>query len=179
VQVVYLKPHGFQQMREGKVSLSENRILIHKQKIALKEFVFDVPISGTVYGTLLNYKGAYSKIKKEMANPPYNAEPKAPILYIKPINTLTGHNAPIPIPDGFEHLEMGPSLGVVIGRRAYKVKKENVFHYIKGYIVANDVRIPHQSYYRPALKEIARDGFCRSVLGLSTKFVSQIQIILM
>jgi 5-oxopent-3-ene-1,2,5-tricarboxylate decarboxylase/2-hydroxyhepta-2,4-diene-1,7-dioate isomerase len=91
---------------------------------------------------------------------PYKQPPKAPVLYIKPVNTLTGANSGIPLPTGEEKLEMGASLAVVIGKTATRVKAEDAFDYIEGYTIANDVSIPHASVYRPAIKQKARDGFC-------------------
>jgi len=35
-----------------------------------------------------------------------------------------------------------------------------------GYVAVNDVSIPHESYYRPAIRERCRDGFC--VIGSET-----------
>ncbi len=160
MQTIYLKPHGFQCLREGEVLLEEKRLSLDGENHKLEQLTYDIPINGTVYGTLLNYKDSYSKFKPLMHKKPYQSPPKAPILYIKPINTHIAHQTPIPIPAGVETLEMGPTLGVVIGRQARKVAKKDAFNYIKGYIIVNDVRIPHEDFYRPALKEIARDGFC-------------------
>ena len=39
---------------------------------------------GTVYGTLLNFKGAYDALEPQMHDEPYKAPPKAPVFYIKP-----------------------------------------------------------------------------------------------
>lgn len=37
---------------------------------------------------------------------------------------------------------------------------------IAGYLAVNDVSIPHSSYYRPAIRQRCRDGFC--VIGSET-----------
>ena len=31
---------------------------------------------------------------------------------------------------------------------------------VAGYCVVNDVRVPHESHYRPSVRQRARDGFC-------------------
>ena len=60
---------------------------------------------GTVYGTLLNYRDALAAMGDSLSQPPYKAPPKAPILYIKPPNTVIAGG------DGF-HVDYGP-LGAV------------------------------------------------------------------
>ena len=45
-------------------------------------------LSGTVYGTLLNHRSALEAVAGEAGKPPYNALPRAPVLYLKPRNTL-------------------------------------------------------------------------------------------
>ena len=48
---------------------------------------------------------------------------------------------------------MAGTLGVVMGRTL-------------SYVAVNDVSIPHESYFRPAIRERCRDGFC--VIGSET-----------
>jgi 5-oxopent-3-ene-1,2,5-tricarboxylate decarboxylase/2-hydroxyhepta-2,4-diene-1,7-dioate isomerase len=55
---------------------------------------------------------------------------------------------------------MGGTLGIVIGRAASRVDELAALDYVGGWIVVNDVSIPHESYYRPAIKQRCRDGFC-------------------
>ena len=43
--------------------------------------------TGTVYGTLLNFRGEWEAWATRMNEAPYKAPPKAPVLYIKPANT--------------------------------------------------------------------------------------------
>ena len=52
----------------------------------------------TLYGVLLNYRGALAALGEAVNKPPYKAPPKAPVLYIKPANTWIGDGAPIPVP---------------------------------------------------------------------------------
>jgi len=115
---------------------------------------------GTVYGVLLNYRGALAALGDAVSKPPYKAPPKAPVLYIKPANTRSGHGAPIPVPDDAPELEMGASLAVVIGRTACRVAPECALDHVAGYAIANDVSVPHESYYRPSIRFKCRDGFC-------------------
>src|ERR1700733_14384783 len=45
------------------------------------------PVTGAVYGTLLNDRAALLALGDTMNAAPYKAPPKAPILYLKPRNT--------------------------------------------------------------------------------------------
>ena len=81
---VKFKHQGIQQIKEGIYQADQNRIEFDGKQCPLNELSLDVPVSGTVYGTLLNYKGEYAKLESSMNNDPYKAPPKAPILYIKP-----------------------------------------------------------------------------------------------
>lgn len=118
------------------------------------------PPRGTVYGTLLNYRGALAALGEAVHKPPYKAPPKAPVLYIKPANTWIGDGAPIPVPSDAEALQMGAALGVVIGRTACRVPVDAALDYVAGYTVVNDVSVPHDSFYRPSIRLKCRDGFC-------------------
>ena len=48
---------------------------------------WDIPTRGTVFGTLLNYRGALAALGSAVDAAPYEAPPRAPVLYIKPTNT--------------------------------------------------------------------------------------------
>ena len=120
----------------------------------------DVPTAGTVYGTLLNYRSALAAMGDAVNAPPYNAPPRAPILYVKPANTWIAHDATIPLPVGVLALEMNAALGVVIGRTACRVPEAHALTFVHGYTIVNDVCEPHASVYRPAIRQRCRDGFC-------------------
>ena len=55
---------------------------------------------------------------------------------------------------------MGGTLAVVLGRTARRVTEASALSYIGGYAIANDVSIPEDSYYRPAIVQRCQDGFC-------------------
>ncbi|MCT7429838.1 fumarylacetoacetate hydrolase family protein [Escherichia coli] len=46
-----------------------------------------------------------------------------------------------------------------MGKTATKVREEDAAEYIAGYALANDVSLPEESFYRPAIKAKCRDGF--------------------
>ncbi len=118
------------------------------------------PVEGAVYGTLVNYRGALAELGEAVGQPPYHAPPKAPVLYVRPRNTHSAHLAPIAVPAGVAALAVGASLGVVVGRTACRVAATDALAFVAGYTVANDVCVPHASYFRPAVRERCRDGFC-------------------
>jgi len=118
------------------------------------------PPRGTVYGTLLNFRGALAALGDSVNQPPLKAPPKAPILYIKPRNTFAADGGAVLLPDGVDTLEFGASLALVIGRTACRVAERDALDVVAGYAIANDVSVPHQPYYRPSLRFKCRDGFC-------------------
>lgn len=160
MKTVRLKMSGIQHYREAKVDVENGEIEIAGTSYKQEEVSYDIPVSGTVYGTLLNYQGEYKQLEKAMYEAPYLAPPKAPILYIKPVNTFASAGSMIVLPEDISELEMGAALGVVIGKSATKVNEVEALSYVEGYTIVNDVTIPHDSVYRPAIKEKARDGFC-------------------
>jgi len=124
------------------------------------EFMWQPAITGTVYGTLLNFKGALAALGDSVNAAPYQAPPVGPVLYIKPANTLAAHGSLVVLPPGQEALEIGAALGIVIGRRATRIDPAQAADYIAGYTVVSDVSVPHASYYRPAVRHKCRDGYC-------------------
>jgi len=65
--------------------------------------------------------------------------PERPLLFAKWPNTLIGDGDPIRIPSISEQVDYEAELGVVIGRRASRVSKEDALDYVRDYVVANDV----------------------------------------
>jgi 5-oxopent-3-ene-1,2,5-tricarboxylate decarboxylase/2-hydroxyhepta-2,4-diene-1,7-dioate isomerase len=113
-----------------------------------------------VYGVLLNFQNELSALGDAVNQPPYKAPPKAPVMYVKPANTWAANGDPIPLPEGQTVLEPGVSLGIVFGRTATRVAERAALDCVAGFAIVNDVRLPHTSFYRPALKQLCRDGFC-------------------
>jgi 5-oxopent-3-ene-1,2,5-tricarboxylate decarboxylase / 2-hydroxyhepta-2,4-diene-1,7-dioate isomerase len=151
---------GMPQPVDTVVDPTANAVAIGGRPVAVEALAWEPPTAGTVYGTLLNFKGALAALGDAVGKPPYKAPPKGPVLYIKPVNTWIGFGAPIPVPDGAPELEIGASLGVVIGRMACRVTAAEAMDHIAGYTIVNDVSVPHDSYYRPSIRFKCRDGFC-------------------
>ncbi len=117
-------------------------------------------LSGTVYGALLNHRSALTALGEVAYRPPYDAPPVAPVLYIKPRNTLALPGEVVRIPAGTLELEVGASLGLVMGRTACRVSASSALEYVAGYLIVADVSVPHASLHRPSIRFRARDGFC-------------------
>jgi 5-oxopent-3-ene-1,2,5-tricarboxylate decarboxylase/2-hydroxyhepta-2,4-diene-1,7-dioate isomerase len=118
------------------------------------------PVQGTVYGTLLNDPASVAHLGDAVHAAPYKAPPKAPILYVKPRNTFAGHGARVVVPATGTGVQVGGSLGVVIGRTASHISVADALDYVAGYTIVADLAIPHESVYRPSVRFRARDGFC-------------------
>jgi 2-keto-4-pentenoate hydratase/2-oxohepta-3-ene-1,7-dioic acid hydratase in catechol pathway len=69
-------------------------------------------------------------------NSPY---PEVPILFNKFNNALTGHKCEIAVPKVTQRLDYEVELGVVMGKEAKYVSKENALDYVFGYCTANDL----------------------------------------
>lgn len=115
---------------------------------------------GTVYGTLLNHRDALAALGEQVHAAPYKAPPKAPVLYIKPRNTWAEPGAAVEVPADAPELEMGATLGLVIGRTACRVSEADALCFVAGYVVMNDISVPHAAVYRPSMRFKCRDGFC-------------------
>ena len=115
---------------------------------------------GTVYGTLLNHRDALAALGEQVHAAPYKAPPKAPVLYIKPRNTWAEPGAAVEVPADAPELEMGATLGLVIGRTACRVSEADALGHVAGYVVMNDISVPHAAVYRPSMRFKCRDGFC-------------------
>ena len=124
---------------------------------------------GTVYGTLLNFRREWDLWAPKMAEAPYQAAPKAPVLYVKTANTFAPHGAAVPVAG---EVELGATLGLVIGGFESNEAVEGVSQAqsainhevdalarVTGCVLIDDLSLPHASYYRPAIRWRNRDGF--------------------
>lgn len=121
-----------------------------------------LPIRGTVYGVLLNSQDEWQLAQPLMTQAPYKAAPMAPVLYVKTANTWTACDGTIAVPTDVPQVEVGATLGVVIGPQGQA----------KAYVLLNDVSVPHsvahQGFYRPPVKYKNLDGF----LGVGAQAVN-------
>ena len=151
---------GRAQPIEGRVEPAENVVTIDGRRVAASELEWEPPAMGCVYGAALNFRGLRELLEPEFHRPPHDHPPRAPVLYIKPRNTWVAHRHAVPLPAGVDAVEIGATLGVLIGRDATRVPRGRAAEVIAGYTIVNDVTIPHAGLFRPPLRFKCRDGFC-------------------
>ena len=124
-------------------------------------------LSGVVYGCLLNHAPALASLGDAVHAAPYKAPPRAPVLYLKPRNTLAAEGQAVRVPAGSDAgpgagqaLQVGAALGLVIGQTACKLTEADALACLAGVTIVNDLSMPHDSFYRPNVRLRARDGFC-------------------
>ncbi len=116
-------------------------------------------LSGLVVGVLMNDPQSLAALGEAAYQPPYKAPPKAPVLFIKPPNTLT--SSPVfTLPPGVDEVEIGAHVGLVIGRTACRVSAAAAPAHIAALLAVADLSVPHASFYRPSLRCKALDGSC-------------------
>lgn len=71
--------------------------------------------TGTVYGTLLNFRAEFDSLAAQMPEAPYKGAPKAPVLYVKPANTWSTSGSSIPVPARVHQVEVGATVGLIFG----------------------------------------------------------------
>jgi 5-oxopent-3-ene-1,2,5-tricarboxylate decarboxylase/2-hydroxyhepta-2,4-diene-1,7-dioate isomerase len=129
----------------------------------LSSLHFDVPpyrFTGTVIGALLNDPAQLAALGDAVNQPPHKAPPVAPVLAVRPRHTHAADGDAIMVPASVPALTVGGSLGIVIGQVAWKVTEDQALQFVAGYVIAAEVGVPLASHYRPAVRFIARDGFC-------------------
>ena len=121
---------------------------------------YEPACTGLVYGVLLNDTDTLAALAGALTRPPYNAPPKAPVLYIKPWNTLAGHGACVALPRGEAEVEVLGTVGAVIGIQATRVTEADALHCVRGFTVVADLSLAQRSLHRPPVREKCFDASC-------------------
>lgn len=121
-----------------------------------------ISTDGNIFGIALNYKCLYEKLQAQFNEKPYVNEPKKPVLFIKTPNTRNQSGNPV-VKQKDDILQAGPALGIVIGKSTSRVSENDALAHVAGFVAVNELSLPEDSYYRPAIKAKCQDGFC--VLG--------------
>lgn len=116
-------------------------------------------MKGTVFAVALNHQSQRDAWRDAFEKAPYNMPPKTAVWFIKPHNTVIRTGDPIPFPQG-ETVLSGATVALVVGKTARNVPVDEAAEFIAGYALANEVSLPEESFYRPAIKAKCRDGFC-------------------
>jgi 5-oxopent-3-ene-1,2,5-tricarboxylate decarboxylase / 2-hydroxyhepta-2,4-diene-1,7-dioate isomerase len=117
--------------------------------------MFLPPVCPTkMIGLVLNYA--------DHANELGLATQEDPVLFIKPNNTLIGHQGSIVYPTGAKYVHYEGELAVIISKQARNVKAGESSSFIKGYTVANEVTVRDYitNTFRPPVKAKGFDTFC-------------------
>lgn len=90
-----------------------------------------------------------------------NDLPKAPILFAKFANALTGDNAEIPLPQESKAVDYEAELAVIIGRKCRQVEASIALDYVFGYSCANDLTMRDIQQQEPQwVRAKTPDSFC-------------------
>jgi len=117
-------------------------------------------IQGTVYAAALNFRADLSALGERLGQAPYKAPPKAPVLYIRPANTWQSDGGRIELLAGETEVQVAATLGLEIGTAAARVSEATALSHVRALRMVNDVTLPHDSVFRPAIRQRCRDGFC-------------------
>ena len=112
-----------------------------------------------ILGLALNFADHAAELNK--VDLPTAMNPTAPVLFFKPLTSLSGHRAPVVAPPNIEYMHYEAELAVIIGRQGRRIQRANAYDYVKGYTIANDVTIRDyvQNMYRPPVKAKCWDTF--------------------
>ncbi|QEG33165.1 fumarylacetoacetate hydrolase family protein [Bythopirellula goksoeyrii] len=110
-----------------------NKIDVSALPLVQKEVRLGPCVAGTskIIGIGLNYADHAAETGAKV--------PTEPVLFMKATTSISGPNDAIEIPRGSEKTDWEVELGVVIGKRAKYVSKDDAFSHVAGYCVVNDV----------------------------------------
>ncbi|MBR1589990.1 MAG: fumarylacetoacetate hydrolase family protein, partial [Acidaminococcaceae bacterium] len=112
------------------------------QKVSVSDAQLLSPIPRPLQDVLclgINYT-AHAEEAERFSRESFGGERPYPIFFAKRVCYSQGNNAPIPAYTGLvDSLDYECELGVIIGKNAKNVKRENVTDYIFGYTIVNDV----------------------------------------
>ncbi len=142
------------------VTTNGQAVLLGHQSINVEAGDWLPPVTGAVYGVILNDRGSIEAYGERMNRPPHVKPPAAPTLYIKPANTHAGHRAIVTLPRGAAAVEVGATLAVVFGQTCTRASAASALSHVAGYTVAIDFSLPKSDLYRPPIVEKCWDGSC-------------------
>lgn len=91
---------------------------------------------------------------------PYKGRPLAVVLQVKPPSTLVAPGGALRVDDAVPELVIDATLGVVIGRRAFRVREGDALGHVAGMLLAIDAHAPLADLHRPSARLRARDASC-------------------
>lgn len=119
----------------------------------------------TVYGSLVHHCAERQALGEAAQQAPYNASPKAPVLYIKPANTFSTFGQTLYLPVTEPHIRARACVGLIHQKNhsfpdldATKLAIKNIVNAEWHSALLCDFTLPHSSFYRPPLRFNALDG---------------------
>ncbi len=119
----------------------------------------------TVYGSLMHHRDELQALGDSVHQPPYNAPPKAPVLYIKPANTYQIFDATLYLPASHAQIHARACVGLIYKPNRPLAGIKYARSAIKNIVIAEwqfallcDFSLPYSSFYRPPLRFNALDG---------------------
>ncbi len=119
----------------------------------------------TVYGSLIHHRAELQALQEAAHLPPYNAPPKAPVLYIKPANTFSAFGEALNLPAAQAQIHARTCVGLIYCPNRPAAIIEYTQRAIKNIVFEDwliallcDFSLPHTSFYRPPLRFNALDG---------------------
>ncbi|NWQ44615.1 fumarylacetoacetate hydrolase family protein [Bacillus sp. EB106-08-02-XG196] len=101
----------------------------------VEEVKFLAPIEpNQIIGIGANYVSKKEELPSEL--------PEIPVFFFKPTSSVIGPEDNIVIPKGIERVKFESELAVVIGKEAKNIVESEVFDYVYGYTIGNDVTAP-------------------------------------
>jgi 2-keto-4-pentenoate hydratase/2-oxohepta-3-ene-1,7-dioic acid hydratase in catechol pathway len=86
-----------------------------------------------IIGIGVNYKLHAAEMNKEL--------PAEPLIFLKPPSAVVGPDATIMRPAAYRRVDFEGELGVVIGKQAKNVGRDEALGYVMGYTCVNDVSV--------------------------------------
>lgn len=114
---------------------------------------------GSVFGVLLNSRAELQALGDQVTQPPYKGAPRAPVLYLKTANTWSPSGADIVVPADVPQVEVGASVAMVMGPARCGVPESAMAPRVAGFVLLNDLSVPHASFFRPPVRFKCLDGF--------------------
>ncbi|MDZ5472029.1 fumarylacetoacetate hydrolase family protein [Bacillus sp. 31A1R] len=126
-------------LTDGRLKVIEGNIFedwkYTREEFPADEAQFLAPLEpNQIIGIGANYVSKLEELPTEL--------PEIPVFFFKPTSSVIGPNEKIIIPEGIEQVKFESELAIVMGKEAKHVSEEDVFDYVFGYTVGNDVTAP-------------------------------------
>jgi 2-keto-4-pentenoate hydratase/2-oxohepta-3-ene-1,7-dioic acid hydratase in catechol pathway len=125
---------------------------------------YDPPVAnpGKIIGAPINYK-AHAQESAQDANIGHGRAITTIGdwgMFLKAGTSLIGVSDDIVLRFGDRRNDHEVELAVIIGKTCRQVKASEAMAHVAGYVVMNDISVPHGSFYRPSMRFKCRDGSC-------------------